>query len=286
MPGTRFAVVRRPVGAVIDSLRRFGVVGLEAELERREAWLDQLTAEGAPSVRVEELNDASCCAWLFEHLTGLPFNFNWWQVASAKNIQIDVVASVAQQKTQAAQLWNLNEEMAVANKNLSQVKYTRVGREPWGSFWADAEGRVEADHLATHDGPFLGRPFKIDVEQYVELERAGRLLVCTARCNGRLFGYLIWVLNSAPQSLGTLVAIQGNWYVEPGNGWTVKRMMDWSMGALRKLGVSGLEWQHNAYGRSAGMGRHFLALGAKPHLVTYSLALEGAKPPPPGGTLE
>jgi hypothetical protein len=277
MPQSPMLTVRRPIGEVVDSLRNRGLDGVDApalwkELERRDGLLDNLEAAGVPRVEFEDLQDASCCAWVFEHLTGLPFSFDWWQVISAQNVQIDLLADVLRQVERRDDERKFARDLR--NKLSSpSPRLWRVGREPWESFLAAAGANLPAWHRDVWGDEFPGRPFELDAELYAAGERHGRLVIVTARDGDRVMGFTFWHLATAPQSKGLVVAHQGETYVEPGRWGVAKRIEARSVELLRALGVRHLNLQHAVSGRGAGMGKHFHRLGAIPRHATWSLEL-------------
>lgn len=277
MPGAKFVTIRRPIADVLHSL---GVLGLGSsrltqELLRRDAELDSIEHLGATSIPYDSLRDPSCCAWLFEHLTGLHFDFDWWQVVSSRNVQMDVGAGLERQRARSQQTEGLLREISASllPDVLPDLHLTRVGREPWDSFWLDAQHRVRDDHLNTHSGEFPHRPFSVDCEQFKSLEAAGRLLISCARTNGQLVGYMLWTLGFAPQSSDLPVAYQGPTFVSPGKWGVAEKLYRWSFQALRSLSILDCELSEPAKGRGASLGKHLVRMGATPMKQVYSLHL-------------
>lgn len=275
MPTARFLTIRRGIGEVVESLARHGIVGVEKELERRSQVLDEIEAAGAPSIPYKDLDDPSCCAWMFEYLTGLPFDFTWWQVASSQNVQINLAENIAWQHEHQAWAVEMQARCELAREKLTKLKYLRIGREPWDSFWADEAGMAEEHFLATHGGVFPNRPFAMDVGRMKKLEQESRLLIGTARQNGKLVGHIMWTFDELLMSKGTVVAHQGPFWAEPKVYGVAAKLIDWSLTVLPQLGIKSLDWQHNTYGRSATLGRSFLRKGARMTKVTYTMELEG-----------
>ena len=284
MPGGRQLVVRRPVAEVVDSLRRVGLAdsapnhSIYHELERRDGVLSALAASGVESIRYSDLADVSCCAWVFEYLTGLRFDFDWWQLVSGQNIQINVAESLAEQLAGAARMAGLKAEAEDAEAALASgalPRYLRLGVEPWESFWPDIAAKAASHHSDTHRGEaYEGRAFDLDEAGFAGLAASGQLLICSARLNGRVVGYCLWVLGKALQARGTLVARQGPLYVEPGNYGIAHKLLYWAREHLPSLGYREIEFQANVHGRSPGLGRALERLGARPVKTIYSLSVE------------
>ena len=118
------------------------------------------------------------------------------------------------------------------------------------------------------------RVFGLDLQVLAQMDAMGVLKIWTARRNARLVGYISWVLQFDLESFGTLIAEQGSWYAEPeawGAGW---KLMVHSIQELRQLGVRHAYLHQRTLGRSAGAGRWFERLGAKPIKITWALDLE------------
>lgn len=275
MPGAKIVTIRRPLDDVVRSLHGIGIGqdGLVDELQRRERVLDQLELRGAERVGFADLADPSCCAWLFEHLTGLRFDFDWWQVASSRNVQVDVEATLAKQQACLKEMIKLQVDCENRLALSELQRFIRVGLEPWDSFWVDGESRFAGDSLDTW-GEFPGRPHKVNAAALAGEAAARRLIVVTARRNGKLVGYCLWHLGEALQSVGTKLARQGPLYAEPGHFAVAKRLLDFSLSVLPRLGFHSVELQHNEAGRSARLGREFSRRGARPMKRIWALELD------------
>lgn len=60
-------------------------------------------------------------------------------------------------------------------------------------------------------------PLAPDYEQYRKLEELGKLLVCTARDDGKLIGYGVYIVNRGFDYSKNIVAVARLFYVEPGH---------------------------------------------------------------------
>lgn len=95
-PDVRFAVVRRDPAEVIESLDWFGLTGLDAEIRRRDAQLDEIAAQpGTLSFLYRELSQQDACGRLYEHCLAKPMPTAWWQALDPLNIQVDMHRQVA-----------------------------------------------------------------------------------------------------------------------------------------------------------------------------------------------
>jgi hypothetical protein len=95
-PGVRVVTLRRPIPAVLASLRttglRFDWARVHRVLENTERQLDTIEAAlpDVLAVRFAELEDEATCARVFEHC--LPYRHDpaWWRQLALQNIQVDM----------------------------------------------------------------------------------------------------------------------------------------------------------------------------------------------------
>lgn len=122
-PKARFVVVRRPIGEIVDSIRRQGYEPAPGVLETRGEMLDVLAK--APGVRAydfADLADSGVCRDLFEFCLDLPFDPVWWRQLSQINIQIDFKERMEWLLGRQEETRNLLEEVAAANTRLRGIE--------------------------------------------------------------------------------------------------------------------------------------------------------------------
>lgn len=113
LPEAPLAVVRRPVGQVIDSLRRQGLYGFDAEMEARAAAVAEIAAQtGVLAIDFADLGDREACAALFEHCTGRPMDTEWFEHMAALNVQLDMPTRLQLLAANAIQIATLKTEVA------------------------------------------------------------------------------------------------------------------------------------------------------------------------------
>jgi hypothetical protein len=212
---------------------------------------------------------------LFEHLTGLPFQFNWWQVASAQNIQIDLQQQLLRLAERSEAIAKLRAEVAAALRAPTAPTFLRIGAEPWEAFVDEAEDLANAHNREVYEGTMP--KLLLDRQQLAALSAANAVLTLSARANGRLIGYLLWTIGRDPEASGQLVAYQGPWYVLPDWGRVGLRLFKASLPLLRRWHPDRLEIHHPVRGRGATLSAWFTRLGATPIHIRYSL------PMPPEG---
>jgi hypothetical protein len=252
---------------------------LDEVIPKRDERLAEIAATDLNCVelRHSDLADVNCCAWLFEHLTGLSFDFNWWQLMSGRNVQVDMLAAIAEQAARADQIARLRREVQTALTAVPPPTFTRIGLEPLASLLPEAKALLAAHQAEVFPEELPGRPYEPDEALVGAAEARGACKIVTARANGRLVGYLLWTIGSDPESRGVLVGNQGPWFVERGRPGVGPRMLDWSLTRLLPaMGVRAVDLHHNLVGRGRGLGRTFQRLGAVPYQMKYSLELSSS----------
>lgn len=109
IPDAVFATVRRPVEEVCASLARFGLTGLEDEMQSRDKALDDIEAANPDALRIEfkDLIKATACDHIHLHCTGLPMDGAWWAAMDPLNIQVDMARQIALITRNAVQIEEL-----------------------------------------------------------------------------------------------------------------------------------------------------------------------------------
>lgn len=270
MPGGKVVTIRRPIEEVERSLANFGIQGVRDELALRDAALDAAEAAGALSIPFAELEDVNCCAWLYEHLTGAPFDFNHWQRWSRTNSQVDMPVVLARQAERASQLAGLRAEVLAGGPKW----LVRIGLESFRSIWADGQQMGWQHYLESNGGERPGHPFSPNVEGICQIESAGVFCGLSARVNGVLMGYISWSLVPDMESIGVLMADQGAWFVSPEAPSELRlgrRLLDASIAFLRTRGIHELQLHAPVAGRGSRLAGLFARLGARPTQSRWAL---------------
>lgn len=116
------------------------------------------------------------------------------------------------------------------------------------------------------------RPFRPDWESMKALNEAGIFQVLVARVDGRMVGYLGWLLDFDMESKGTLIVNQTTWFVEKGHPIVGVRMLDKAIAEFKRIGVKFAYFHHTNKGRGATLGRLFERKGAE--LLGYNYVLK------------
>jgi len=88
-----------------------------------------------------------------------------------------------------------------------------IGPEPFGVFWADALPIITRHWREISAWPDI--PLSVDVEKYLAVERDGKLRLVTAREDGVLVGYALFIVSPHGHYQGSLQALQDVFYVDP-----------------------------------------------------------------------
>lgn len=274
LPDARFAVIRRPVQQVYDSLARFGLgsQALMDELVARDAMLDELSrVRGVMSFRFADLDGMPACRDLFEHCLGEPFDWEWWESLVGINVQVDVPARLCFLAANRERIAALKREAAAENNK----RHVVIEREPWSAVWPQIE-ELFAEHFAEVEGDLaLNRPYRLDEPSMRAMCAAGILRITTARLDGILAGYCMWQVIPDVESAGMLIAQHGPWFVRKRYARLQLgiKLFDASIADLRALGVSQAFPHHRLLGRGAKLGTFYRRRGAVETQRTYSLSL-------------
>lgn len=143
----------------------------------------------------------------------------------------------------------------------------KIGWEPFRTMWPDANPMITAHFNEVEGELAIKRPCGIDFETLIRLDEMGVMKCATARDNGRLVGYMTWMLAPDLESFGTLKAEQGGIYVAPfaprsGMFGLSYHMLKFCVPELRALGAQYLFLHHRLRGRGSNLGLMFRRFGA------------------------
>ena len=136
--------------------------------------------------------------------------------------------------------------------------------ESFDSIWPDCDVLGQNHFKEVEFGVDSRRQFALDTLQLSLLSERGILRVISGRTlQGELRGYLTWNVGSDPESRGLLIAVQGAFYVVPGNAKLGLMMWEESIEVLRRLAVNCVFPNHRLEGRGKTLGKFFRRQGAK-----------------------
>lgn len=282
-PDLRIVTIRRDPDEAARAAVAAGLsddLGLMAAVcHRLDHKLDQIERRtGARSFRFEDLASEESCEALFEYCLPYTFDQDWWKARSIENVQINVAALnryVAAHRPQIDRLRGIARQKSLALLNARKAPDPAgltLGFEAFAHFLRDgsdlirehiAEVGEHPDNLATKN---LGR--------LQALDDAGALQVTVARCNGRVFGYLITVLGESLEAEGRLWACHTAFYgspVFPGLGLKLQRK---AAEGLRDRGVFEVVGRAGVRGAGERQSIMYERLGYEPFGTYFRLQLK------------
>jgi hypothetical protein len=285
-PDARVVVVRRPVADVVESLMAMdlgferGVLG--AAMWRADAKLRQVAARwpGALEVTFDGLRDEATCARVFGHCTLMPHNHAWWAAMSEINLQCDLAAMLRWFGTHGAQVRKA--AAMVANRTRRELQ-TRpvvtadgmtVSAETFRDFYRDGQ-HLFKDHLV-EVGEHPDTACEKNIPLFEVLDDAGALQVMTARCNGRMFGYLVTLLSPTLEHMTRKSSVNTIFYADPSFPGLGARLQRASIVALKARGIEEVYMRAGTRGSGPRLGPVFRRLGAEPDGEMFRLNLQEA----------
>jgi len=284
--------VRRAVAAVADSLTRLDMRGvctferdrLAARLWRIDRCLDRIERQpGVLSVRFDDLTDEDTCARVFEHC--LPYRHDpaWWPAMAPLNLQCSMPALMRYYFAHQPQI---DAAAAFAQKQMRQILTSgrrpgplyqdgiTIQAEPFDIAWHDAQRLVTEHALAIGDR--ADSILEKNTPLIAAMDRIGAVQTMTARCNGRLFGYLLTIIGPALEDRRLLSATQTTFFVSPDFRGLGMRLQRASIERLRALGVGEVNFRAGVVGSGPRMGVLYRRLGAAENGRIYTLKLKAA----------
>lgn len=285
-PDARVATVRRNVESVLASVMAlpgcsFDENELKAQLRRLDAKLDQIEARipGCLSVRYEDLAREDRCAALSEHCLRLPHDPAWWRSLERQNLQISMAGMVRYAAAHREALGRMAQAASreilrdLARRPVTPPDGVTIAQEPFATFLRDG-ARLFAEH-SVEVGESPDSYLEKNIPMHERLEGLGNLVITTARCNGRMFGYLMTVLAPSLESRTRRMAIHTGFYASPefpGLGLKLQRA---AADHLRKAGIDELFMRAGVRGDGPRSSALFRRLGAAQDGELYRLQLNG-----------
>ena len=265
-PDARIVVVRRPMSEVVESLNECGLSIPRAELDIRLCRLNEIAA--LPGAMVVDFADIDAKAGaIYRHCLGREMPPEWFDEMN-RDIQIDMRVRLETMTTRQDRMANLHDAL------IAGVIPVTIQVEPFASFWPDAIGLVTEHHREA--GDMEGFPLDPNIELAESLDRAGYLLIVTARAGMRLVGYIVFTFAPSLESKAAVTAVQGPWFVSP--AWRGTLGLRLHAHARRALvargGIVGVTLRAGVRGTGPRHGRFYEALGARDMGRLYHLPLE------------
>ena len=144
--------------------------------------------------------------------------------------------------------------------------------EPLSKFIEDGREMFKRHSEESSDRPDV-IPLNINFNMYLKLEAANKIIALTARDDGKLVGYTLWILTRHLHYSTSLTATSSLVYVDPEyrKGLTGYKLIKWSIEKIKKRGV-----QRILIGvkPNKDFGKILERLGATYFEKTYSIVLD------------
>jgi len=280
----RVVVVRRPVHEVFASLSALGIAFNGALLRKRlhalDRKLDQIEARlpHVLSVNYADLATEPTCKAVFEHCLPYPFDAEHWRALDGVNVQCDMRAMMryaVAHSDQLNKLASVARHVTLADMSKQQpvdmdgVTFQTEGFDTW---IADAK-KLFDDHLVVvGEAPDDWR--KKNLSLMKQISDTGGMQITTARCNGRMFGYLMTLLSPSLANPGKVSAYNTTFYADPQMKGLGAKLQRASIGMLKARGVSDVFFEAGQRGSGPRLGSLYKRLGAVDHGQVFRLPLE------------
>jgi hypothetical protein len=280
-PDTRMITIRRDPEEVIRSMQALGFSNSEVlrkQIYKLDCKLDQLERRNQQvlSFKFEDLTQEETCAKIFEHCLPYRHDRTWWQSMADLNLQINMRALMRYMDAHHPQLEKL--EKTAKQKVLSLMEIPQT-REDGITFQEETVDDV------LRDGVALFREHSVSVgeapDSYLSknlavmrsLEEVGAIQFMTARCNGRMFGYLMAIICPSLEDPNLTTSIHTLFYASPefkGLGMKLQRE---SVNALKRKGVGEVVFRAGVRGSGHRISAIYKRMGAEDYGQLFKLDL-------------
>jgi len=276
--GVKTVVIHRPVVEVVESLARLGFDpnAMFPVMAAQARKLEQIAARvpGALQIDYNELAFPGYCKAIFEHCLPYEFDQGWWEFLKDVNLQANIPAMMRYYQAFQPQVEWLR--TAAKNAMLADIERRRphdmegitFQQENWNTFIQDAQDLLEVHSTAAGSGTNFRTK---NLALYRMMCQSGLVQIITARCNGRLFGY---IMNGTGPSLDNpedMVAMHLTTFVSkefPGLG---RKLVKAANEILRERGVSEVLYRVGAEQKK--LDAFYKRLGAEYRGEEYALRL-------------
>jgi len=281
-PGTRVAIIRRPVDEVLQSLSNlfgpsFNQNAFRPRMNQLDAKLRQVAARlKCPVFAYSDLADEAACASLFQYCLPYVHDTAHWHAWSGVNVQCDMRAMVKYADAYFPQLSKFSDvckqitlsDMLRASPDMEAFSFEEVSVSEWRS----AAQQLFREHCALVNE----RPEEWANKNWPLMEKLGdigAMQIMSAKCNGRMFGYLMTIISPSLTGENKVSASNLTFFADesaPGLGIKLQRA---AINALRNKGVREIFWEAGDRGSGPRLGSLYRRLGAVEHGRTYRLAM-------------
>jgi len=286
-PDARVLVVRRPRDEVAESLinipgTQFDRTALDSILLKLDRSLDQIEARlpNVLSASFDSLNEEDTCAAVFEHCLQQPHDLDHYARLAPVNIQINMPAIMRHYAAYAPAM----EKLALIAKHETIAAFApEVNEPPEGitfqtedfDSWVQDADKLFDEHLV-QVGETPGNWQNKNLPLMRGLDNVGAMQIMTARCNGRMFGYLMTLISPSLVSPDILSATNTTFFASPefpGLGLKLQRE---AIKELKNKGVDELFFEAGKRGSGPRISMLYKRLGAQDHGSAYRLQLKEA----------
>ena len=271
-PDAKILVVRRPIEDVVESLRRlplqFDWDHTIRELKALDRKLDQIEARlDCLSVQFADMDREDTCARIFEHCLPYAHDHNHWQKWDWTNVQCDMPAIARYFAAYRPQLEKL--ASTVRNRTLAEMARHEPVPEAGLTLQTESLDAWERDgrHLFLQHCMEVGEnPEEWKAKNWPLMRRiyeVGAMQIMTARCNGRMFGYLMTLIAPSLESEHLTSAVHTTFFASPefkGLGLKLQRA---AVNALRERGVGEIHFQAGVRGSGERIEAIYRRIGAE-----------------------
>ena len=277
-------IVRRPVEEVFDSLMAlpgvtFDPTVLMPMLHKQNCKLDQVEArmDNVLSVNFADLADERVCAEVFQHCLPYTHDHEHWAALKDVNVQVDMralmryghayapamkkLASIAKQRT----LSILSQREPVAAGGIS------FQTEDFDTWLRDARPLIE-DHLTLVDEePDNWRNKNLTLMR--DIYDIGAMQIMTARCNGRMFGYLMTLISPSLTSEDVVNGTHTTFFADPSFPGLGMKLQRAAIKPLKERGVTDILFEAGKRASGPRLAMLYKRLGAQDHGQVFRLQL-------------
>lgn len=282
-PDARVVVVRRPVDQVVESLTRLGHWAdrgrLEADIRRLDAKLNQIVKRvpGVLVVSYESLASEEGCKRVFEFCLPFKHDPDWWRYWAKINVQIDMRHLVQYYNANKPQISKLAEQVRcltladLDQRRLREPDDLVFSTESFEAMYRDIDKLASQHCVAVGERP--GNYADKNIDLLNRLDRLGSLQTVTARCNGRLFGYLVTVIGPSLEDPGVTTAEHTTFFASPEFAGLGRQLQKFAKQALVERGVHELLLRAGTRGDGPRLAALYRRMGAEDHGQLFKLNL-------------
>ena len=289
-PNLRIVTVRRPVSEVVKSVMAIDIKGdgewneekLTKNMMALDAKLSQIERRlpNVLSVNFHDLDKESVVKNVFEHCLPYAFDKSWWLSLASQNLQCNMRSLVHYVFTYRQSLDRMVKTATQMSRSQMMVRPPKlydgvtIQQEKFDDWERDGVPLFQAHCVEVGESPDNWKNKNIPLMR--KLYDVGALQITTARCNGRMFGYLAAILNPSLESGSLLSGLHMTFYVSkdmPGLGLKLQRA---SVVALRQRGVGEVFFHEGIRGDGPRIGVLYKRMGAKEFGKFYRMEFKGA----------